>query len=75
MNCLNCKKGNMRETTTTYYKKIDGKYFIVEDVPCFVCDYCGEKSFNLKTLEKIETIIEGITEAKKANILTYSVAA
>ena len=75
MICLNCKKGKVIETTTTYYKKVGDKYFIVENVPCFVCEYCGEKSYSIKTLEKIETIIDSIKEVQKANIIEYSIVA
>lgn len=75
MICTNCKKGNLKEEKTTYYKKVNGSYFIVENVPCFVCDYCGEKAYSLQTLKKIERMIENMTKVEKANIVVYNEAA
>ena len=75
MICSNCKKGKMVESFTTYYKKVNDKYFIVENVPCYICEECGEKTYSLKTLEKIEELILKIKKVDKANIVAYNEAA
>ncbi|MBR4151755.1 MAG: type II toxin-antitoxin system MqsA family antitoxin [Selenomonadaceae bacterium] len=58
MNCLICKGGKMIEGFETYFAKLGDSYLIIENVPCFKCDQCGELVFSLSVLEKLEKLIE-----------------
>lgn len=76
MKCISCGSDNMKESKTTYFAELKNCYVIIENVPCFKCDQCGEISYNLKTLEKIEDILESIENiASKIFILDYAQAA
>lgn len=75
MKCINCKKGEMKQNYTTYYKKVGDSYIIIENVPCMICSFCGEISYSVKTLESLERMIDKVKIAEKANIIEYDIAA
>ena len=52
--CSFCGNGNFRNKEVQYIYKHDGKYLIVNNVPCEECEYCGEQYFKAKALKKIE---------------------
>ena len=76
MNCLVCKGGTMRESFEPYFAKLETGYLIVENVPCWKCNQCGEILFAASVLEKVEDLI---AEAKKfvqeVSIIDYNKAA
>lgn len=57
MKCLACKNGTMSASTTTYFAQLSNSYVIIENVPCYKCDQCGEEFFSTSVLEKIEDIL------------------
>ena len=76
MNCLICKSGAMHETTETYFAKLKTGYLIIENVPCWKCDQCGEVVFSASVLEKIDALIEGLQKvSSKIFLLDYATAA
>ncbi len=52
--CSFCGNRNFRNKEVQYIYKHDGKYFIINNVPCEECEYCGEQYFKAQTLKKIE---------------------
>ena len=44
MKCDVCAVGERREELIRYHVDLDGKLAVVEHVPAFVCDHCGELS-------------------------------
>ena len=52
--CHFCGNNNFRETTIQYTYKHNNQYFIVDDVPCTQCEFCGETYFEAKDLKQIE---------------------
>ncbi len=52
--CSFCGNRNFRNKEVQYIYKHDGKYFIVNNVPCEECEYCGEQYFEAQALKKIE---------------------
>ena len=56
MNCLVCKGGEMVASFETYFVKLDTGYLIIENVPCFKCDQCGESVFSMSVVKKIEDL-------------------
>ncbi|MBQ6006293.1 MAG: type II toxin-antitoxin system MqsA family antitoxin [Selenomonadaceae bacterium] len=76
MNCLLCKSGKMTESTTAYFAQLKNCYVIVENVPCFKCDQCGEIVYKASVVEKIDDIIDALEKvSSKIFIVDYSMAA
>ena len=58
--CNFCGNKNFSEHTTQYLYKRDGKFMIVDDVPCERCDFCGEQYFEAGILKAIESEFNAI---------------
>jgi YgiT-type zinc finger domain-containing protein len=73
MVCLSCKTGEMLEATNTYFVQLDGCYVIIENVPCYKCNQCGEVYYKASVLEKIDALMEQIQNvASKIFIMHYT---
>lgn len=55
----------MRETRVTYTLEMDGKFFIIENVPARVCVETGEQFFSPETVEQLQQTIWGQEKPKK----------
>lgn len=55
----------MRETKVTYTLEMDGKFFIIENVPARVCEETGEQFFSPETVEQLQKTIWGREKPKK----------
>ena len=76
MNCLSCKYGDIKESTTTYFSKSNNCYIIIENVPCLKCDQCGDEFFIASVAEKIDDILDSLEKiASKIFIMDYTTAA
>lgn len=76
MNCLVCKSDIMESAVTSYFAQLDNCYVIIENVPCFRCNQCGETVFSASVLEKIDEILDKVKGiANKILITDYSIAA
>lgn len=76
MKCMSCKYGEMQESTTTYFSKLNNCFIIIENVPCLKCPQCGEEFFVFSVSEKIDDILDSIEKiASKIFILDYNKAA
>ena len=76
MNCLVCRGGTMIESFEPYFAKLKSGYLIIENVPCFKCEQCGEILFSMSVLERIEELIvvyENISD--KVSVIDYQKAA
>lgn len=45
------------ERRVTYTLQVDGKFFIVENVPARVCEETGEQFFSPETVERLQEIV------------------
>ena len=52
--CAFCGHKELRSCQTQYIYRYDGKFLIVDDVPCLQCAYCGEQYFEGQVLRDIE---------------------
>ena len=52
--CNFCGNKNFKIKKVQYIYRHDGKFLIVNDVPCEECEYCGEQYFKADVLKKIE---------------------
>ncbi len=65
--CNFCGHRHVKETLTQYTYKHNGKWLIVDGVPCEQCEFCGEQYFTASVLEKIEAdFIEVYSARRKA---------
>jgi len=55
----------MRETKVTYTLEMNGKFFIIENVPARVCEETGEQFFSPETVERLQQTIMGRGKPKK----------
>lgn len=55
----------MRETRVTYTLEMEGKFFIIENVPARVCQETGEQFFSPETVECLQQTIWGQKKPKK----------
>ncbi|WP_297964147.1 type II toxin-antitoxin system MqsA family antitoxin [uncultured Anaerovibrio sp.] len=76
MNCLVCKSGDMKPAKESYFAKLKNCYVIIENVPYYKCDQCGETVYSASVMERIDDILEQLENvASKIFILDYSSAA
>jgi YgiT-type zinc finger domain-containing protein len=66
----------MKKDYGVYFAQLEKGYIIIENVPCFRCEQCGEVVYSASVMEKIEQIIDKVKAlASKIIILDYSDAA
>ncbi len=67
--CNFCGNKNFNIKKVQYIYKHDGKFLVVNDVPCEECEFCGEQYFEAKVLKKIEKEFNEIyVSGKKAKV-------
>jgi YgiT-type zinc finger domain-containing protein len=65
----------MTEAKVTYTLEMDGKFFIIENVPARVCEETGEQFFSPETVERLQQTIWGSEKPKKmVETLVYEFA-
>ena len=67
MTCFMCK-GSVRDGFSTFTTYIDGCVVVIKNVPSFVCDQCGETSYNDDVAKRLEQIVKNIIGAASAEI-------
>ena len=60
--CFYCK-GIMEDDFTSYMADLDGHYVIIKNVPCHRCNQCGGVTFSMKTVTRIEQIVDNVKNA------------
>jgi len=63
--CNFCGNKNFKTRNTQYIYKHGGRLFIVNDVPCEECEFCGEQYFKSSVLKKIENDFQRIQSSRK----------
>ena len=73
MKCLLCKAESMEKSINAYFAQLEHCYVIIENVPCFRCNQCGEVVYSASVIEKIENILDRVQRiASKLFILDYA---
>lgn len=73
MKCLLCKYDSLEKSISPFFTKLDNCYVIIENVPCYKCGQCGEDVYSASVMEKIEDILDKVTEiASKILIVDYT---
>jgi len=52
-------KETMVDDRVTYTLEVDGKFFIIENVPARVCRETGEQFFSPETVERLRALVKG----------------
>ena len=52
--CVFCGHEHLAAKTTRYIYQKNAQLFVVEQVPCTECQFCGEEYFDFSVLQKIE---------------------
>lgn len=65
MKCIHCQ-GEMRRGTTPFHIDRKGCHLMLDSVPAWVCDQCGETYFEEKEADAIQDLIRSIEQKTRA---------
>jgi YgiT-type zinc finger domain-containing protein len=65
MQCPVCKVGTVRAGQKTLFFEKNGRYAIVQNVSCHVCDTCGEAYLGSETAQEMMTQVREMTDSTK----------
>jgi YgiT-type zinc finger domain-containing protein len=72
MECLYCK-GTLVRKTVSYTANRKGYHLIMDDVPAWVCEQCGEPLFDETTVDAIQQALQGVDEHLERAALALAV--
>jgi len=61
--CALCN-GKLEERTTEFMARASGEVVIINDVPAFVCEQCGEAYFTAETSRRIDAVMREAHQKK-----------
>ena len=67
MNCVHCR-GKMKRGTTPFYVHRKGCHLMLDDVPAWICQQCGEVYFDEREVDALQKIIASL-EKKTEELL------
>ena len=73
MECLYCK-GKMTRKKVSYTTSRKGYHLIIDDVPAWVCQQCGEPLFDEETVDAIQEMLREV-DVRLDRLATLSAAA
>ena len=69
MKCIHCQ-GQMKRATTPFHVDRKGCHLVLDSVPAWVCQQCGEAYFEEKEVDAIQDLIRSIEERAQALAMT-----
>ena len=69
MKCIHCQ-GQMKRGTTPFHIDRKGCHLVLDSVPAWVCQQCGETYFEEKEVDAIQDLIMSVEE--KAQVLAMT---
>lgn len=69
MECLYCK-GVLVRKSISYTANRERYHLIVDEVPAWVCDQCGEPLFDEATVDAIQDVLRGVDARLSETSLT-----
>jgi YgiT-type zinc finger domain-containing protein len=57
--CLHCR-GTLIRKNVSYTATRKGYHLIIDDVPAWVCEQCGEPLYEEETVEAIQKVLQGV---------------
>ncbi len=73
MECVYCQ-GTLTRKRVSYTATRKGYHLIIDDVPAWVCEQCGEPLFDEETVEAIQEMLREV-DARVEKLATRSTAA
>jgi YgiT-type zinc finger domain-containing protein len=73
MECLYCK-GVLVRKRISYTATRKGYHLIIDEVPAWVCEQCGEPLFDEETVDAIQEVLRGVDTRLKESALTLTPA-
>ena len=73
MECLYCS-GTLMRKRVSYAATRKGYHLIIDDVPAWVCEQCGEPLFDEQTVDTIQELLRGVDTRLKDSALAFAVA-
>ena len=61
MKCVRCR-GEMKKGTTPFHVDRKGCHLILDEVPAWICEQCGETYFEEREVDTIQDLIVSIEE-------------
>ena len=65
-------KGTVQDGFSTFTTDMGGCVVVIKNVPSFVCDQCGETSYNSEVAQRLEQIVKNITGTVSAEVAVVS---
>ena len=69
MKCIHCQ-GEMKRGTTPFHVDRKGCHLLLDAVPAWVCEQCGEAYFEEKEVDAIQDLAEAIEQKTVALVPT-----
>ena len=72
-NCFFCNGKIESITVGNFDYRLEGKLYVIKDVPAGLCDQCGEKYVSAEVAEKINKLIDrhAFVETENVQVLRY----
>ncbi|MBI5184444.1 MAG: YgiT-type zinc finger protein [Nitrospinae bacterium] len=64
MKCIQCQ-GNMKKSITPLHIGRKGVHLMLESVPAWVCEQCGESLLEEKDVDSVQDLIKAIEQKSK----------
>lgn len=61
MQCLHCD-GSLRQGRASYTVNRHGYHLIIDDLPAWICEQCGEPLFDEDTVDAIQAILRDLDQ-------------
>jgi len=65
MKCIHCK-GEMKRGVTPFHVDRNGCHLLLDAVPAWVCQQCGEAYFEEKEVDAIQDLVKSVEEKTQA---------
>lgn len=73
MECLYCK-GVLVRKGISYTATRKGYHLIIDEVPAWVCEQCGEPLFDEKTVDAIQGVLQCVDNRLEKSVLSLAAA-
>ena len=71
--CMFCKCDTVTPSLTTHVVNYNGAIIVIKNVPCEVCEQCGEKFYTDDVAEKLEKMVNAAKQMmQEIAVLDYS---
>jgi len=69
MKCIHCH-GEMKRSTTPFHVDRKGCHVLLDNVPAWVCEQCGEAYFEEKEVDAIQDLVRSVEQKADALAMT-----